>query len=226
MIETALDIANAIQYGETILTAPEEDYNQIIKKIPGFKRKKYTFWPTNKTCRSATERVLELFSQINGDIFISIPMDESLLIPGQIEDHIGYVENNDIEILTLYCDFYCIEDAVSNLSAKIVTNNKSEILYMSRSVIPVAKNGVIDLGKLKKNVGVFYFRKAFLKKLKQMGNITTVLDKFEGLEQLRWLELGFTVKVRKVTHYGFGIDIPEQVKQLEKRKKCIQQLRN
>lgn len=223
MIENALDIADSIRQGVTILTAPEEDHEKVVDKVPALKKRLYTYLGTGKTCRSATERVLELYKQLDGDMFISIPMDEPALDPGQIDKYIEYVTKNNIDVLTLYCEFFCIEDAVSKLSAKIVTNNMDEILYMSRSVIPIAKNGTIEIKKLKKNVGVFYFSRGFLDKLKSFHDIETELDKLEGLEQLRWLELGFTIKACKVIHYGFGIDVPEQVEQLEKRIECLQQ---
>ena len=150
-------------------------------------------------------------------------MDEQTLIPGQIENGIHHAIKSNRELLTLYCEFFCKEDAISKLSAKIVTNNNDEILYMSRSVIPITKNGIIDIKRLKKNVGVFYFRREFLDKLSSYGHRKTELDGFEGLEQLRWLELGFSIKVYRITHYGFGIDVPEQVEQLEKRIQCLQQ---
>ena len=93
---------------------------------------------------------------------------------------------------------------------------------MSRSVIPIAKNGNILLNNLKKNVGIFFFRRNFLDELKSHKNTKTYLDELEGLEQLRWLELGFKIKTVKIKHYGFGIDIPEQLNILEERALCLQ----
>jgi 3-deoxy-manno-octulosonate cytidylyltransferase (CMP-KDO synthetase) len=93
---------------------------------------------------------------------------------------------------------------------------------MSRSIIPISKSGEINIKKLKKNVGVFFFKKNFLNELKKQKNIETYLDKYKGLEQLRWLELGYKIKVIKINHYGYGIDVPEQIKLLVKRVKCLQ----
>jgi 3-deoxy-manno-octulosonate cytidylyltransferase (CMP-KDO synthetase) len=225
LIENALDIAHAIGIGETILTAPETDYRHVSGKVPGLTDRFFTFAPTSENCKSATERVLELYTKLDGDLFISIPMDEPALIPAQIKKGIEFVKYDNCDLLTLYCDFYCKEDAFSRLSAKIVTNNHDEILYMSRAVVPLAKDGTIVVQKLKKNVGVFYFKRDFLDKLAALHQTDTGLDRFEGLEQLRWLELGFTIKVLKIKHYGFGIDVPEQVKQLEKRIECLPQHR-
>ncbi|MBN2439815.1 MAG: hypothetical protein JXJ04_00660 [Spirochaetales bacterium] len=223
LIENILDIVNAVEEGETILTSPEEDYHEVLDKLPGLQSKKFSFIPTSTSCKSATERVLELYPQLEGELFISIPMDEPALIPSQLERGLEYSIKNNVDLLTLYCDFFCEEDALSGLSAKIVTDNQSRILYMSRSVIPIQKNGTINMSMLKKNVGVFYFKRSFLEDLSSAGSIKTELDTYEGLEQLRWLELGFKIDVCKVVHYGFGIDVHEQVAQLEKRITCSPQ---
>ena len=105
----------------------------------------------------------------------------------------------------------------------MVLDRSGNVLYMSRSMIPVAKNGKIDQKILKKNVGFTVFRHTFLDKLNSLRDVETVLDVFEGLEQLRWLELGFKLKAVKVKHYGFGIDIPDQIPILEKRISCLHQ---
>ena len=36
------------------------------------------------------------------------------------------------------------------------------------------------------------------------------LDRLEGLEELRIIELGFKFKLHRIEHSGFGIDVPEQ----------------
>jgi 3-deoxy-manno-octulosonate cytidylyltransferase (CMP-KDO synthetase) len=223
LIETSLDIANTVTLGNTILTGPEEDFLKVKESIPGLHKKKFTFIPTSRECKSATERVMEISLELKGDLYISIPMDEPSIIPGELEKGLSFSLEHNPGVLTLYCDFYCEEDARSTLSAKIVTDNRGHILYMSRSIIPIRKNGTLQLSMLKKNVGVFYFRGDFLRSLVEYREVNTSLDTYEGLEQLRWLELGHSIHVQKIIHYGFGIDIPDQVKQLEKRITCLPQ---
>ena len=88
---------------------------------------------------------------------------------------------------------------------------------MSRNTIPIHKNGTLDTAYCKKNLGVFFFDQDFLDELYLCEGVITSLDKVEGLEQLRWLELGFKCKAFKVEHIGFGIDTPIQVTELETR---------
>lgn len=221
LLENSICISEKINYGKTILTCSEKDFNKVQNEVD-LKKYNFNFLPSSSSCSCATDRVLEIYDKLDSDIFISIPIDEALLIPEEINNIILNISNYDFDVLTFYCNFYNKEDAISKLSAKITTNKNQEILYLSRSIIPITKNGDIKLNNLKKNVGVFFFKKHFLDKLKLKHNVETTLDKIEGLEQLRWLELGFKIKILKIKHYGFGIDIPEQIKLLEDRRKCSQ----
>jgi CMP-2-keto-3-deoxyoctulosonic acid synthetase len=88
---------------------------------------------------------------------------------------------------------------------------------MSRSLIPVSKAGEARLDALSKHVGVFVFGRPALDRLWERRGVATRFAALEGLEQLRWLELGLTLTARRIRHVGFGIDSPEQVALLEKR---------
>ncbi len=224
LVENSLEVASKIDSSATILTASEQDFVRIRKKVD-LSSYKYKFIPSSNECNSSSDRIVEIHSELDGDLFVSIPADEPSLIPQEVRKAICKIQDKDFLVYTLYCDFYCRKDAISNLSAKVVINKRNEILYMSRSVIPVAKNGNIDVHNLKKNVGVFFFRRKFLDTLEQKKNTETFLDKFESLEQLRWLELGIRVNAMKINHFGFGIDIPTQISELEERLKCLQRLR-
>jgi CMP-2-keto-3-deoxyoctulosonic acid synthetase len=85
---------------------------------------------------------------------------------------------------------------------------------MSRNVIPVLKNGMFDYKKCKKAVGIKVYSKFAIQ---QLYDKKTELDLIEGLEELKLVELGYKVKMHKIRHIGFGIDIPEQIKLLEDR---------
>jgi 3-deoxy-manno-octulosonate cytidylyltransferase (CMP-KDO synthetase) len=221
LVENSLTIAGKIPWGRSVLTATDEDYSRLLEHVDVRKRYDFDYIPTGSACRTATERVLELHPKLDADLYVSLPVDEPALIPGEIESALKALSDGNADVFTLYCDFFCLEDALSRLSAKIAANIDGEVLYMSRSVIPIAKYGNVDVEILKKNVGVFFFPRLFLERLKSLENIATTLDVFEGLEQLRWLELGFKIGIKKITHYGFGIDVPEQIPLLEERIQCL-----
>jgi 3-deoxy-manno-octulosonate cytidylyltransferase (CMP-KDO synthetase) len=221
VIETALGIAADIGLGKIILTAPQEDYKYVKERV-NLSHYEYEYIPSSPMCRAASDRVVEIYPLIpDGDVYISIPADEVLLNSEEVRYCAEKYDPRSGAIQTLYCDFYCLEDAVSKLSAKVVCNTDNRMIYMSRSIVPAAKSGMIDLSNLKKNVGVFFFCKTTLDKLHALRNKTTTLDRIEGLEQLRWVELDIPVTVEKIDHQGFGIDMPDQIVQLEERSQCL-----
>ncbi len=220
LVEHAIDNAERFSPRKIVLTAPEEDLEvsaQKLKLEPG----RVTFLPTPHTCASATERVVALHSELDGDLFLSLPIDEPAIVPSQMCDAIANINAFDgAGVITFYCDFFAKEDYLSSLSAKVVTDRKGMMIYMSRGIVPARKDGSVDQGALKKNVGAFLFRRAFIEKLEAETGTPTMLDRHEGLEQLRWLELGLSIKCFKVKHIGFGIDVPEQIQMLEERLRC------
>jgi CMP-2-keto-3-deoxyoctulosonic acid synthetase len=220
LVEHAIDNAALFSPRRIVLTAPREDLEVLGREIE-IDPEMVISRPTPHTCASATERVVLLYREFDGDLFLSLPIDEPAIMPSQICDAITDIDAFDgAGVITFYCDFFAKEDYLSSLSAKIVTDRRGMMLYMSRGIIPARKDGSVDQGALKKNVGASLFRRAFLEKLESETDTPTTLDRHEGLEQLRWLELGLPIKCFKVRHIGFGIDVPEQILMLEERLRC------
>ena len=215
LLSHALSICAAIPLGETVLTSSREDYERVRARVdPGAAR----YVASSATCRSATERVLELARSVPADLYVSIPVDEALLDPAEVERVLRETDWRSAGALTLYCDFFCLEDALSPLSAKVALGEGGNVLYMSRALIPAAKEAAPRLESLKKHVGVYFYTARFLAELDARAAAKTELDLIEGLEQLRWLELGFPLRAVKIRHVGFGIDVAEQVPALEARR--------
>jgi len=209
LLTHALSLANKIS-NNVILTSPHTDFLKVRSII---KSENYEFIESSESCNSATDRVLEIYKLLKGEIFITLPIDEPSIDPEEV-NRVSKMFKGDCA--TLYCDFYDLSDALSPLSAKIVLDVNDYLIYISRAVIPLGKDGEINSSTLKKNVGVLFFSRQFLEGFSK-HNTETCLDRFEGLEQLRLLELGFKIKAFKIKHVGFGIDVPTQIKKLEER---------
>jgi 3-deoxy-manno-octulosonate cytidylyltransferase (CMP-KDO synthetase) len=210
LLEHALIMAGGVPQGTTVVTAPEEDFREASRRLD-LSRYRFRYVPTRPECRSASQRIVELSREVPGELFVSLPVDEPALMPEEISRVLEETADVDYLALTLFCDFFCLEDALSPLSAKVVLDQAGRVLYMSRAPVPVSKSGEIRLAELKKNVGVFFLRRELLDRLWQRRDQPSFLDELEGLEQLRWLDLGFTLHAMKVRHCGFGIDTPEQL---------------
>ena len=226
LLEHAIDNGAAVGPRRIVFTGPSEDLEVIGRELDLERLGRglacpLVVRPTAITCKSAHERVLELYRDFDDDLFLTLPIDEPAIRPSELLRVVdGLDAFGSAGIITFYCDFFAEQDYLSPLSAKVVTDRRGMMLYMSRGSIPVRKDGSVDPAMLKKNVGAFLFRRGFLDQLVAAADVPTELDRHEGCEQLRWLELGLAVKCLEIEHIGFGIDVPEQVASLEERVGC------
>lgn len=217
LIEHALASVSALAPGQIVLTGPAADLEEVGREVD-LGALDLLIQPSSESCQSATERLVEIVSGLEGEHFLSWPVDEPAIDPVEIRQAIDARPVFDgVGAMTFYCDFFAPEDYLSPLSAKVVLDRDGGLLYISRAPIPVGKDGSVAAAALKKNVGVFVFKRSFLEQLAAHSADETFLDRHEGLEQLRWLELGLGVRCIKIRHIGFGIDVPEQVAALEER---------
>jgi len=171
--------------------------------------------------RCGTERCFEAFLKIGDgcDIVINIQGDEPFIQPEQIELLKNCFATSDTQIATLVkpfstpCDFE--KDLLNPNSPKVVINQNREALYFSRSVIPYIRN--VEPAKwaeshpFYKHIGLYAFRADVLQDIVSLP--PSPLEIAENLEQLRWLENGYKIKVA-ITHLEtMGIDIPKDLEQ-------------
>ena len=87
-------------------------------------------------------------------------------------------------------------------------------MYFSRYPIPYNR-GNIDRVKYYRHVGVYAYRVRFLKDFAKIPK--SQYEKIECLEQLRALENGYKIKVKTTSSSSMGVDIPEQIQQVEQK---------
>jgi CMP-2-keto-3-deoxyoctulosonic acid synthetase len=221
LLRIAIDHAVQFRPAGVVVTAPSADLKEVVGR-EDFRSLPVEWVPSASTCGNATERVVQIFDRFDAERFLSIPIDEPALNPREISHALeGPILGPDVAG-TFWCDFFEPADWQSPLSAKVVVGPGERLLYLSRTPIPVMKDGSVPPDALRKNVGAFAFGRGFLERLRNAVLIPSQLDKLEGLEQLRWIELGLDVRCFKVQHIGFGIDTEEQIRALERRLECWQ----
>ena len=137
LIEHSLKLCDGLGL-KIIVTAPEEDF---VKEVFDLQKKyEFQFIPTSADCQSGTDRVIEISRKIKEDYYIMIPADEPLIDKEEFKRVLYREQLDDFNLC--YSDFYCEEDCVSNLSAKIVSTNDDYLLYLSRNIIPI-KNIIV-----------------------------------------------------------------------------------
>ena len=169
--------------------------------------------------KSGTDRIAEAYEKIGKPykVVINIQGDEPFIHPEQIESVMACFDDKDVEIATLGKRFTSMEAVQNPNSPKIVVDNRGFAMYFSRSVIPFVR-GVEEgewLGRYPflKHLGLYAYRVDVLKAITALPQSS--LEKAESLEQLRWLQNGFRIKVAETKFETVGIDTPEDLKRAE-----------
>lgn len=175
---------------------------------------------TSSNHRSGTDRIEEALQHIGGqwDVVLNVQGDEPFIQPSQIETLCSCFDEQQTEIATLGKPFATIEAVENPNSPKIVVDNKGFALYFSRSMIPfirgVEKNNWLSHYPFLKHLGIYAYRTEVLKQITQLPQSS--LELAESLEQLRWLQNGFRIKVGTTDFETIGIDTPEDLAKAEK----------
>lgn len=183
---------------------------------------------TSTDCKSGTDRCWQAFSQIertknsenSSTIIINIQGDEPFIQPQQIESLKQCFDDTTVDIATLVKPFTPADGlaALENPnSPKVVVNRKMEALYFSRSVIPYLRGKEreqwLSLHTYYKHIGLYAYRANILKEITQLPQ--SQLELAESLEQLRWLENGYKIKVGTTDIETIGIDTPDDLRRAE-----------
>lgn len=173
---------------------------------------------TSSLHRSGTERCFEAYRKIGEkvDVVINIQGDEPFIQPEQIEELKNCFDSQAVQLATLVKPFRKEEgiDALFNpASPKVVIDNNFEALYFSRSVIPyvrdIDQSHWLDYHVFYKHIGIYGYRTDILKEIVSLPQ--SMLEKAESLEQLRWIENGYRIRVGVTDIETIGIDTPQDM---------------
>lgn len=163
-------------------------------------------------CREAMESILK-GTEINIDVIINIQGDEPFIESKQIEALMDCFEDERTEIATLVKKIDKQEDIFDINKPKVVFDNENMALMFSRSPIPFVMNRKkedwLSSHNFYRHIGIYAYRREVLQKISTLE--PGKLEKAESLEQLRWLENGYTIKVMETEFDSIGIDTPEDL---------------
>ncbi|MDQ2985833.1 MAG: 3-deoxy-manno-octulosonate cytidylyltransferase [Armatimonadota bacterium] len=154
---------------------------------------------------TGTDRIAEVASKIDADVFVNVQGDEPLIDPVSIDACAKPVANGESEMASVY-DWADEADLDNPNVVKVVTSPSGMALYFSRSRIPFVRSqsGL----RTKKHVGLYAYTGAVLSKF--AGWDPTPLEKTEVLEQLRFLENGIAIKMSYAPGTPLAVDTPAQ----------------
>ena len=215
-------------YEQAVSVLPEAyvatDDERIFKCVEDFGGRAVT----NRTDhKSGTDRIEEAVEKIEERgakseekddlVVINIQGDEPFIQPSQIETLMHLFDDSETQIGTLGKRFDTIEAVRNPNSPKIVTDRRGFALYFSRSVIPFIRGVEADEWMphypFLKHLGVYAYRREVLAEVTRLPQ--SALEKAESLEQLRWLENGYRIRVGLTDVETVGIDTPEDLARAE-----------
>ena len=179
---------------------------------------------TSSTHRSGTDRCGEVLAALEAqgnqyDIVINVQGDEPFVQPEQLQNLIACFTDTHTQIATLRTPITDSQELFNPNNVKVVCNLRGNALYFSRQPLPYLR-GIHEDQWLKshtfyKHVGLYAFRTDTLKEVTRLPQ--SPLEQRESLEQLRWLENGYTIRLGDSPHANVGIDTPEDLKAAEQQ---------
>ena len=173
--------------------------------------------------KSGTDRCYEACTKVGDgfDVIVNIQGDEPFIQPAQLETVKACFNDPATQIATLVKPFTADNgfETLENVnSPKVVLNKNMNALYFSRSIIPYQRN-VEKCEWLKnhiyyKHIGLYAYRLEVLKEITALPQSS--LELAESLEQLRWLENGYTIKAGITEVETIGIDTPQDLERAER----------
>lgn len=172
--------------------------------------------------KCGTDRCLEAYLKNGGeeDVVINIQGDEPFIQPSQLQAIMECFADDATDIATLVKPFdpsRPYEDLANPNSPKVVVDANRNAKYFSRSVIPYIRGFKPEQWPAKHqfytHLGMYAYKASVLKEITTLPQ--SPLEVAESLEQLRWLENGFTIKAGLTTAETIGIDTPQDLKNAE-----------
>ena len=199
------------QLAQVIIATDDE---RILNHIAGFGGIAVMTSPDHQ---SGTDRCAEVALQHpQYDVIINIQGDEPYIDPEQITKLVYCFRDTSTQIATLIKKVKDEEELLNINSPKVIINKFAEAIYFSRSPLPYLrgqnKSEWLKHFNYFKHIGIYGYRADVLQQITKLP--VSDLEKAESLEQLRWIENGFKIKVAETELETFAVDTPEDLKKL------------
>ncbi|HNP19940.1 MAG TPA: 3-deoxy-manno-octulosonate cytidylyltransferase [Fulvivirga sp.] len=191
------------------------DHAKIVEAVQGFEG---NVCLTDENHQSGTDRCNEVLTKEvdEFDYVINIQGDEPFIDPSQIDLLAGLLDGKT-ELGTLVKKIEDTHELFDPNAVKCVFNNNNEALYFSRSTVPFLRNKPkeqwLEHQDFYKHIGIYAYRADILKIIAHLP--PSSLEHAESLEQLRWLENGYKIRIAETHIPSFGVDTPDDLMRLK-----------
>ena len=168
---------------------------------------------TSKNCKTGTDRVIEVSKKTKYDFYINVQGDEPLISENDIKKAIVSFNVNKDYIINCMTKVVNVEEFKNINVPKVVINKNNELLYISRSAIPISKNNKFQ--KAYKQVCIYCYPREILL-LPNIFNKKGRIETIEDIEIIRFLELGYTIKMLELKKSTLAVDTPSDLRRVRK----------
>ena len=210
MIQRVYERAKLAQRADRVIVATDDE--RIVKAVEGFGGAARM---TRIEHRTGTERVAEVAAREEGDVFVNVQGDEPLLDPHAIDVAVNsLLEEPQASISTVATPIKTPGDIMDPNVVKAVLDFDGNAIYFSRAPIPWVRDTAskIQVRHLK-HLGLYVFQREALLEYPTLPQ--GELERIEQLEQLRWMENGYKIRVAETPHDSVSVDVPEDVTRVE-----------
>ena len=189
--------------GDNVIVATDDERIKLHCEEQGMK-----IAMTSPECLTGTDRIFEVAQKIDRKFYVNVQGDEPLIEPSDILKILDVARSNPKHVINGMCKIGDESDFRSPNVPKVVAATNGKLLYMSRAAIPTGKN--LQFGEAKRQVCIYAFpRDAVLK----FGNqkVKSRNEQIEDIEILRYLDMGYTVKMVDVIGSDLAIDTEEDL---------------
>lgn len=214
LIQHVIDIAKRTSAKKVIVAT---DSLEIKKKISTLG---VEVLMTSKKHDSGTNRVIEAVKKLklrNNQMILNLQGDEPGINPRMIDDFVSKIQKIDKnKVYTICKSFKNLKEFSSHNNVKVVVNNNKHALYFSRQLVPFfrddSEKSIPNINKVSlKHIGIYLYSVELLKKINILNK--SKLEKFESLEQLKWLDNNIPIICHKTNYKTSpGIDTEDDLK--------------
>ena len=214
MLQRVYEQASAAKKLSKVIVAT--DHQEILEHVNNFGG---TAVMTSEKHPSGTDRCREALDKESGeyDYVINIQGDEPFIHPDTIDELAGLLDG-DTQLATLVNEVKEAPLLFNPSIMKVIFDKNYEALYFSRECIPYLrgydKQEWLQHHRYYKHVCIYAYRSDILREVTQLP--VSSLEKAESLEQLRWLENGYPIKIGITEHESISIDTPEDLERAKK----------
>ena len=211
IVHTYERVADTRLFDEVYVVTDDDRIEKAIREVGG------KVIRSKKEHNSGSDRLAEASRDLDVDIIVNVQGDEPFTDKENLQKVIDIFAKDltkSIAVASLMERITDPDDIANPNNVKVVVNKFGEALYFSRNIIPFPRDPNTKVSYYK-HIGIYAYRKEALQQFTELP--PSLLEETEKLEQLRYLENGFKIRLALTDIPTIGIDTPEDLERARKR---------